>query len=90
MPNQNALMSILPFIFIMVVFYFFIIKPQKKKEKEISQMRDSIKVGDKVITIGGITGRVVSVKEELLEIETTGNNTRFEIMKWGINSIIEK
>ena len=73
----------------MVFFYLFLIRPQKKKEKEFEQMRNSLAVGDNIITIGGIVGQVVIVKDDYITIETSGMNTRLEITKWGVSAVIK-
>ena len=80
--------NLLPFAAILVFFYFALIKPQKKKEQKMQDMRNSIKPGDKIITIGGIVGRVANIKEDSIVIESTGDNSKIEIMKWGINSVV--
>jgi len=67
--EQNPLVSLLPLILIIAVFYFFMIRPQMKKQKELRQFRESIKKGDKVMTIGGIHGKVADVKETTVVIE---------------------
>jgi len=67
--QQNPWMSFLPFILIIVVFYFFMIRPQMKKQKELRKFRESLKKGDKVITTGGIYGKVAEVKEAYVLIE---------------------
>lgn len=84
----QALSSFLPLIAIFGVMYFLMIRPQKKREAEIKDMRSNLKIGDKIITIGGIKGKIVLIKEDYLVIETSGNKTQMEIMKWGINSVI--
>ena len=68
-PQQSPWMSFLPFILIIVVFYFFMIRPQMKKQKELRKFRDSLKKGDKVITTGGIYGKVAEVKEAYVVVE---------------------
>ncbi len=73
----------------MAFFYFFVMRPQKKKENELNTMRANLKVGDDVITIGGIVGKIVIVKEDYLTIETSGMKTRLEIAKWAISSVIQ-
>lgn len=88
--DQRAMLNFLPLILMFAVFYFFIIRPQKKKANEINEMRESLKVGDKIITIGGIIGKIILVKEDYLVIETSSDNTKFEIMKWGINGTYKK
>ena len=68
-PQQSPWMSFLPFILIIVVFYFFMIRPQMKKQKELRKFRESLKKGDKVITTGGIYGKVAEVKENYVVVE---------------------
>ncbi len=67
--NENPLVSLLPLVLVIVVFYFFMIRPQMKKQKELRQFRDSLKKGDKVMTIGGIHGKVADIKESTIVIE---------------------
>lgn len=73
-----------------VVFYFFIYRPQKKQEKETTEMRDSIERGDIIVTTGGIIGMVVKIKEDMLLIETGGDRTKIQLKKWAVHAIIEK
>ncbi len=70
--DQNPLMSLLRLILIVVVFYFFMIRPQMKKQKEIKKFREDLKSGDKIITTGGIYGKVAEIKENVVIIEVEG------------------
>jgi len=70
----GGLLSFLPLILIMVVFYFFFIRPQMKKAKEQRVFREALKKGDKIITIGGIHGKIAEVKETTVIIEVDGGN----------------
>ena len=70
-----------------VVFYFFIIRPQKKQEKEATDMRNNLSVGDEITTIGGIIGKVVSIKEETMIIETGRDHTRIRPAKSGTRTL---
>ncbi|OLR64521.1 preprotein translocase subunit YajC [Peptoniphilus porci] len=88
--KQNAILNFIPLILMFVIFYFFLIRPQKKKANEINEMRENLKVGDKVITIGGIIGKIILIKEDYLVIETSSDNSKIEIMKWGINGTYKK
>lgn len=88
--DQKAMLNFIPLIVMFVIFYFFMIRPQKKKANEINEMRENLKVGDKIITIGGIIGKIVLVKEDYLVIETSSDNSKIEIMKWGINGTYKK
>ena len=67
--DANPLMSFLPLLLIVVVFYFFMIRPQMKRQKEIRNFRESLTKGDKVVTTGGIYGRIVEVKETYVVLE---------------------
>lgn len=74
-------------VLLVVVFYFFILRPQKKQEKETANMRNSLQVGDEITTIGGIIGRVVSIKEETVLLETSKDKTKIRILKSAVRSI---
>ena len=74
-------------VLVVVVFYFFMIRPQKKQEKKDAAMRDSLMVGDEVTTIGGIIGKVVSIKEETFVLETTKDRTKIRFLKGAIRSV---
>lgn len=84
----STVISIAPFAIIILVFYFLMIRPQRKQQKEQEQMRNSIEVGDQVTTIGGIVGIVRQVKDDgdIYVIETGANNDRMTIRKWAIQS----
>lgn len=86
---SNTFMAILPLILLLLVMYFLLIRPQKKKEKEINNMRNSIKVGDEIITIGGICAKVVKTKEETLVIQVGADKVKFEVMRWSVSKVVE-
>ena len=69
------------------VFYFFGIRPQKKQERENNAMRNNLTVGDEITTIGGIIGKIVSIKEETMVIETTRDHTRIRLLKSAVRSV---
>jgi preprotein translocase subunit YajC len=69
-----GLQQIIFLVLIVVVFYFFFIRPQSKKAKEQKKFREALKKGDKVVTIGGIHGRILEVKETTVIIEVEGGN----------------
>ncbi|MBQ0010563.1 MAG: preprotein translocase subunit YajC [Ruminococcus sp.] len=83
----NWLGLIISFGLIAVVFYFFMYRPQKKQDKQNNQMRSSLAVGDEVTTIGGIVGRVVSVKEDTFVLETTKDRTKIRFLRSALRSI---
>ena len=70
-----------------VFFYFFMIRPQKKQEKEVNEMRNSLAVGDEVTTIGGIIGKVVSIREETVLIETSHDRTKIRLLRSAISKV---
>ena len=65
---MGAIGAFLPFILIILVMYFLMIRPQKKRQKEDQELRDSLQIGDEIMTYGGILGRIVSVKDDALII----------------------
>jgi preprotein translocase subunit YajC len=73
-PGQNPLISFLPIVLIVIVFYFFMIRPQMKKQKEQGKFREGIQKGDKIITIGGVHGKIVEVGDKTFVIEVEGGN----------------
>ncbi len=87
-PNQmSSMISIFIMVGMLVLMYFFMLRPQKKKEREDAAMRDNLMVGDEITTIGGIIGRVVSIKDETCVIETSRDCTRLRILKTAIRSV---
>ena len=79
--------SIIMWVVIMVVFvYFFMIRPQKKRQKEEQEMRNALEIGDEIVTIGGIVGRVVTIRENDLIIETGADRNKMKIERWAINT----
>ncbi len=83
----GSLITIVPFILIFVAMWFFMIRPQKKQEKEANAMRENLMVGDEITTIGGIIGKVVSIKDETCVIETTKDRTRIRILRTAISRV---
>ena len=68
------------------LFYFMLIRPQKKKEKADPMLRNSLKPGDLIVTIGGFTGRVLNVKDDIITFETGAGKTKLTVKKWAIQS----
>ena len=77
----SMLTMLIPLALIVVFFYFFIIRPEKKRTKEMQSMLENIQVADEIITTGGIIGRVLSVKEDTILIETGSDRTKIRILK---------
>ena len=92
-PNQpdqmtSIIQSVLLMVGIFVVFYLVIIRPERKKRKEALKMRDEISVGDEIVTAGGIVGKIISLKDETITIESGAGTekSRIKLQKWAIAS----
>ena len=76
-----------PMILICVVFYFLLIRPQRKKDKEAKAMLDNLKVGDRICTIGGIYGTIVRIKDDVLTIEVGEQKTQMVFARWAVRNV---
>ena len=83
----ETLFPLLLLVVMFVAMYFLTIRPQKKAEQEANAMRNSLEVGDEITTIGGIIGKIVSIKEETCVIETSRDGTKIRILKTAIRSV---
>ena len=83
--TSSLIASTLPFLVVIVVMYFMLIRPQKKREKKLQDMRNSIEIGDGVTTVGGIVGRVISIKEDTIVVETAYAKIRFK--RWAVSEV---
>lgn len=81
----SMLMSLLPILLLFVVFYFFMIRPEKKRKKKTEEMRNSLGVGDDIVTIGGLKGKIVHVTDDSITFETGEDRVRIEVAKWAIS-----
>jgi preprotein translocase subunit YajC len=84
--GQGGIMNFLPLILIVVVFYFFMMRPQLKKQKEQKKYIENLKNGDKILTIGGIYGKIVEVKEDGTLIMEVEDGTKMKIAKTAVSS----
>ena len=82
----STLYMVVTFAIVIGVFYFFMIRPQRKKEKETQHMRNALQVGDEIVTVGGIVGRVVSIKDDTLIVETGADRNKIRVKKWAVQS----
>ena len=78
--------TLIMLVMMIAIFYFMLIRPENKRKKEAEQMRSSVKKGDKIVTIGGICGVVVDVKESRIVLESGADQVRIEFEKWAISS----
>ena len=79
--------SIIIIVVMFVALYFFMIRPQKKQEKETQNMRNNLQVGDEITTIGGIIGKIVSIKEETVTIETSHDRSKIRILRSAVRNV---
>ena len=88
--TQQIIMAGVMWVVVFGVFYFLFIKPQKKKEKELKEMRNNIQPGDKVVTIGGIIATVAKVEEDSVVLELGPNRNKVPFEKWAIGTVETK
>jgi len=85
-PAAGGGSMIIMMVVMIAVFYFFLIRPENKKKKEANEMRNALKVGDNITTIGGVIGDIVSVKDDSIVIETSADKVRVEFTKWAVST----
>ncbi len=85
--TSGLISTIIMIVAMVAIFYFFMYRPQKKQEKETNSMRNNLVVGDEITTIGGIIGKIVSIKEETLVLETSGDKTKIRILKSAVRNV---
>ncbi len=83
----SILFTFLPLVIMLLAVYFMMIRPQRKKEKETANMRNSIEIGDGITTIGGIVGHVVSIKEDTFVLETGNDRVKMRFKRWAIQEV---
>ncbi len=88
-PTGGLLGMILPMALIFVVFYFMLIRPQRKKDKKVKEMLSALKVSDRVCTIGGIYGTIVSIKDDTFTISVGQDNVKLVFARWAIRNVEE-
>lgn len=82
----ESMYSILMLVVIFAIMYFLMIRPENKHKKEQEEMRSNISLGDEIITIGGMTGKVVQVTEETITFETGEDRVRIQVKKWAVQT----
>jgi len=86
--DVGALFGMLPMILLFVLFaYFLLYRPQKKQQRAVNEMRNSLRVGDEISTTGGIFRKIIKIKEDFIVIETGSDKTKLKIAKWGIRAV---
>ena len=79
--------SIIMLVAMLAIFYFILIRPENKRKKQAQEMRDSLKKGDTITSIGGIVGRIVAVNENTIIIETSEDRVRMELTRWAVSTV---
>ncbi len=79
--------TIVMILLLVAVMYFFMIRPQKKQEKQVNEMRDNLQVGDEITTIGGIIGKIVSIREETILVETGRDKVKIRFLRSAVRSV---
>ncbi len=88
--DKNMIISIVYMVALFAIFYFLFIRPQRKKEKQLEELRSSLEVGQMVTTIGGMLATIAKVEEEFVVLEVGPNRTKMPFKKWAIASVEEK
>lgn len=81
--------TFLPLILIFVVFWFMLIRPQRKKDKQVKEMLNNLKAGDRICTIGGIYGTITGLKDDTVTLSVGKDNLSMVVARWGIRSVEE-
>lgn len=84
--GMNMGSTVIMLVLMLGVFYFMLIRPENKRKKEAEELRSNLKVGDQITTIGGIIGKVVSVKDDRFVMETSADQVRIELAKWALST----
>ncbi len=88
--EANPLISFMPFVLLMLIFYFLLIRPQQKRQKELQKMIDGVKKGDRVVTSGGLIGTVVGIQSDYLVLKLGENDqTKVEVLKSAVSGVRE-
>lgn len=86
MGSSGGYSSIIMIVLMLVIFYLFLILPENKKKKKLNEMRSNLKVGDDIVTIGGMMGKVVHVTDDSVTFETSEDQVRIQVAKWAIST----
>jgi len=87
--QPNPLISFLPFIFLILILYFLMIRPQQKRQKEHQRLLDELKIGDEIITSGGIIGKITNFRNEKESVIIKGEDSKLEIRRTAISGLIK-
>ena len=85
-PGSGLFGTVIMLVAMVAIFYFMLIRPESKRKKEAEKLRSNLKIGDKITTIGGIVGTVVSIKDDKFVMETSADQVRVEFAKWALST----
>ena len=85
--GMQGITTVIMLVAMIAIFYFFMYRPQKKQEKETNSMRNNLQVGDEITTIGGIIGKIVSIKDETVLIETSNERNKIRILRSAVRNV---
>jgi preprotein translocase subunit YajC len=85
--SSSILSLVLPMVLMFAVFYFLLIRPQRKKDKKVKNMLSALKVGDRISTIGGIYGTITDIKDETIELTVGRDNVKLMMARWAIRQV---
>ena len=85
--DGGLLTLVLPMVLMFAVFYFLLIRPQRKKDKKVKDMLSALKVGDRISTIGGIYGTILAIKDDTIELNVGKDNVKLVLARWAIRQV---
>ena len=85
---MDQLMTFGPLLLLIVIMYFLLIRPQRKREKSVNEMRKGLQVGDEIVTIGGLCGKIVKTKDETIIVQVGADKVKFEMMRWAVSKVV--
>ena len=86
MSSSGGYSSIILLVLMILIFYVFLLLPENRKKKKLNEMRNSIRIGDEIVTIGGLMGKVGAVTDDTVTFETGEDQVRIQVTKWAISS----
>ena len=84
---MQYIIGLAPYVLVLVALYFIMVRPQQKREKETQKMRNNVQEGDEIVTIGGIYGKVLNQKDDVLTIEVGADKVKIKIARWAIGKV---
>ena len=83
---MTGLLSMWPILLMFAALYFMMIRPQRKREKAVQEMRSKLEIGDEIVTVGGVIGRIVSIRDDSIVVETGSDRSKLRIARWAVQT----